>query len=83
MARATSSLPVPFSPVTSTRAGVTATFSICAVRARMEYDLPTISKRDSIVCLSSAFSSCSVRCCSAFRSSTRMRSVSSGFSRMS
>jgi hypothetical protein len=67
----------------STRAGVTATFSIWFVSARIAYDLPTISKRDSMVSRSRAFSSCNDRCWSAFRRRTRIRSVSSGFSRMS
>ena len=51
IARATSSLPVPFSPVISTRAGVLPTCSILSITARIAYDLPTISYRDSIVSL--------------------------------
>ena len=42
-ARATSSLPVPFSPVISTRACVAATFSIFSISARITGVLPTIS----------------------------------------
>jgi hypothetical protein len=43
MARATNSLPVPFSPVISTRAGVLVTLSMRSSSARITYELPTIS----------------------------------------
>ena len=48
MARAISSLPVPDSPVISTRVRVGATLAICANSAAMGALLPTISKRSSV-----------------------------------
>ena len=83
IARATSSLPVPFSPVTSTRAAVGATFSIRSITCLIALLEPTISYCACTSALSRTFSLARSTCCRAFRSVSRMRSVSSGFSRKS
>ena len=80
MARAISSLPVPDSPVMSTRVRVGATFAICANSAAIGALLPIISKRSSAAARSPATSRAIARRSSALRSATIRRSRSSGFS---
>ncbi len=82
-ARATSSLPVPFSPVISRRAGVGATFSIRSITCWMAKDDPTISWRCSTAALRARTSRSSTTCCRAFLSVSSTRWLSSGFSRKS
>ena len=84
IARATSSLPVPFSPVMSTRASVGATFSMLLHHLPHGDARPTISWRRLDRRRAAARSPPGARAAaSALRSISRMRSVSSGFSRNS
>ena len=83
IARATSSLPVPFSPRISTRAFEGATFSIRSITCLTPLLEPTISYSACTTARSRRFSLASSTCCRAFRSVRSTRSVSRGFSRKS
>ncbi len=80
MARATSSLPVPLSPVIRTVAGVGAAFSIISRSRRTAGAVP-------MICSGSGrrvrFSVCRRKASMAFRSERRTRSRCSGFSKKS
>ena len=80
MARATSSLPVPDSPVMSTRVRVGATLAIWACSAIIAWLRPTISERSSASARSPWTSRAIARRSSALRRATISRSRSSGFS---
>ena len=80
MARATSSLPLPFSPWTSTRPVVGAAVAICSRRPRIAALSPMISVRCPRVSRSAVFSRARRACSSARAAVTSVFSSASGFS---
>jgi hypothetical protein len=80
IARAISSLPVPLSPVISTRLRVGATFAICRLRSSITGVPPSSSQRASAALRNSSSSRAIRRRSSALRTVTMTRARSSGFS---